>query len=716
MLSRRRATLIVVRPLFRYPYLFVSLLLCLAIYFWEPVVAFRYAAVALNVLLAIVSYWVAPRPWMGKLARRRLVEGAVILLVTVEILARTGGFAWANLLAFPLFLAWVYAGYRFTEIAFLFLLHASLRLIGQEVNVVPILLLAHWVTFSAFYKRQELKKRRHVTDRLNLYESEASNLESRSEEVQRDLRIDEKKKVHLASTLRQREKNFQSLLELLGRTFDPHTVALYLYDPHQEGFVLKDHITDSDRFSVRRVQPLEGIFRAVLRETSPIRLVSENGLIRGLSYYDGVPKVRSVLALPLRSHDSLKGVLIVDRLEARAFTEEETESIELIAEQLARAMDQSEALHAYFHLMEELSSFYSSVSALNRCLRVEDVVQTLLASSREMIHYDWGLVILYEPITRTNRIVAEGGDDQNGLSGTTFACAPERGLVSWVIKNQAPLYYTSFRNRQGKTPLFHKQMRVPNLYDSVLLVPLQLKGEALGALLFAARKDEYFSKTARKMIEVTAVQAAASLKNARMVDQLEQLATTDGLTGLVNHRTFHEIFASEIERASRHPAAISLLLVDVDFFKKFNDEYGHPIGDFVLREIASVLRRVVRKVDTVARYGGEEFAVVLVNTSSIGASQMAARIVQEVSRSRFQHQGLTLHVTVSVGVTTFPDDSLVKEELIEFADRALYESKEKGRNRSTIYHPGLGKMNQEKTEKILIDATEDEARRMVDPA
>jgi two-component system, cell cycle response regulator len=373
-------------------------------------------------------------------------------------------------------------------------------------------------------------------------------------------------------------------------------------------------------------------------------------------------------------------------------------------------------MHAYFHLKEELTSLYAASSAMSRNFRIDDVMRTLLDSTRKIVAYDLGLIVLYDAQNATNRVAAAVGAEGEPLVGETFACAPERGLISWVVRNQAPLSYDDFRQREGKTPLFHRRWPLPNVFDSIFVVPMQVQGEAMGAVLFAAERNRFFSRNERKMLEVVTNQAAISIKNARMVSVLERLATTDGLTGLTNHRTFQETLQRELERAGRHPTPTSLLLVDIDHFKKFNDEYGHPTGDFVLKEVAGILSRAVRKVDLASRYGGEEFALILVNTPLSGAEQMAERIVHAVAHSQFQHQSASFQVTISIGVAAFPEQASSREELIDSADRALYEAKRRGRNRVVRFDPECKKIEKNQAEEALVESTEEELRRMVDRA
>jgi diguanylate cyclase (GGDEF)-like protein len=138
------------------------------------------------------------------------------------------------------------------------------------------------------------------------------------------------------------------------------------------------------------------------------------------------------------------------------------------------------------------------------------------------------------------------------------------------------------------------------------------------------------------------------------------------------------------------PIPISLAMVDIDHFKQFNDRYGHPVGDQVLKAVAGVLRQNVRKNDLAARYGGEEFALVLLNSDGANAAKFADRVRQAVGRARIEFAGEKLGVTISMGVATFPQNAKDKAQLIEAADRALYAAKQGGRNR-VVHVDSLGR-------------------------
>lgn len=160
-----------------------------------------------------------------------------------------------------------------------------------------------------------------------------------------------------------------------------------------------------------------------------------------------------------------------------------------------------------------------------------------------------------------------------------------------------------------------------------------------------------------------------------------KLATTDGLTELYNHRYFQEQMKSNVENSKRYGNEFSMIILDIDFFKKFNDTYGHQSGDAVLRQVAQTLKRSVRATDIACRYGGEEMSIILPNTGKNIAHSTAEKICERVSSNKFKLQGdKEVSVTISLGVSTYPQDGQTPSELIESADKRLYNAKNNGRN------------------------------------
>lgn len=187
------------------------------------------------------------------------------------------------------------------------------------------------------------------------------------------------------------------------------------------------------------------------------------------------------------------------------------------------------------------------------------------------------------------------------------------------------------------------------------------------------RLEEQITRMREVNVQLEAQQEQLAAANAR----LEMLAQTDGLTGLKNHRTFHERLAEETQRAARYEVSLSLLLLDVDCFKSYNDTFGHPAGDQVLKQVGQILQSNIRAADFAARYGGEEFVIILPHTGSEGACRMAENLRAALEQACWPERA----ITASFGVATWTSETANAAALVAQADEALYHSKHSGRNR-----------------------------------
>lgn len=227
--------------------------------------------------------------------------------------------------------------------------------------------------------------------------------------------------------------------------------------------------------------------------------------------------------------------------------------------------------------------------------------------------------------------------------------------------------------------------------DGAGIFPLVPEGEPTA--LFAIQG---FEKEDLAKFEVLASQLSLQVRKIRLYEMVRELSIIDGLTGVFVRRHFLERFEEELRRALKHNFPLAVLMLDIDHFKRYNDDFGHLVGDVTLKEVAGVIRASVRNVDIVARYGGEEFVVVVPETRQAGAQEAAERIRSAVARRSFRGFDEETKATVSIGVSVFPDDvsdSVKGEydgnllfELLQHADRALYGAKQEGRNRVVLYH------------------------------
>lgn len=208
------------------------------------------------------------------------------------------------------------------------------------------------------------------------------------------------------------------------------------------------------------------------------------------------------------------------------------------------------------------------------------------------------------------------------------------------------------------------------------------------AVISIARRGEEFDRDDGERLSYLASQTSVSLENISLHELVSRQAITDGLTGLHNRRSFDHLIEKEAMRMSRFGHPLSLLMIDVDNFKQVNDTYGHTVGDQVLRAIADHLQTESRAVDEPARYGGEEFAVLLPETNAEEAAELGERLRAAIASEQIETDAGMLEVTVSVGISTYPDDADTPEDLISAADSALYRAKSTGKNKAVSFNAG----------------------------
>lgn len=218
-------------------------------------------------------------------------------------------------------------------------------------------------------------------------------------------------------------------------------------------------------------------------------------------------------------------------------------------------------------------------------------------------------------------------------------------------------------------------------------VPLQAKDKTLGVIMadnIVTRKP--ITQDDVKILTLFANQAGLAIENSKFYEHTKRKAETDSLTGLYNHGRFQKKLSDEFQRAKRYKANLSLLFLDIDYFKSYNDSFGHVAGDDLLRRLSGILLKNARKLDIVARYGGEEFAIILPQTKKEQALKLAQRIRKAVEKYNFENQEQLPNgkVTVSIGVVSYSNQIQSKEDLIKKVDLALYKAKSEGRNKVVL--------------------------------
>ena len=221
-------------------------------------------------------------------------------------------------------------------------------------------------------------------------------------------------------------------------------------------------------------------------------------------------------------------------------------------------------------------------------------------------------------------------------------------------------------------------------FKSILSVPIRINGKSIGVISLERIEGKMFSAIDINFLESLCGVFSTEVYLKNKYNKVHLSAIHDGLTGLLNHNAFLKRFDEELSRADRFSQSLGLIVLDIDKFKNINDNYGHLYGDYVLKEVSNIISQNVRTIDVVGRYGGEEFSVLLVNTNIDDCIPMAQRIVDKISNKTFLKDGIASQITISAGMAGFPTHSDQLTNLIEKADKAMYETKSKGGNGVTI--------------------------------
>ncbi|MFN7132433.1 MAG: diguanylate cyclase, partial [Myxococcales bacterium] len=514
---------------------------------------------------------------------------------------------------------------------------------------------------------------REIEERARTYRLVSSGTEDRET-------AEDREKWMMAS-VKEVEGAVGAAIEVAEIALRTHTCAAFLLSSDDR--MLKLHDCRSASEFVRRDAFLagEGILGGVLKRRAPVRLC---GNLKGVTYYEGDPGVRSVLAVPIvegQGTGELRGVLVADRLEATPFSDDDERLLTTVAGEVLRAIDVERVLSYIRRARDEKDRLYRAIEELNRTSKTAEVLSSALEVARQTNRLDFAAITLVEEHQgkRRHRVARVAGvASGRALEGTEFA--DNTGLVANVVRYGAPLPGRDLRQME-RPVVFDESTQLRGL-ASLKIVPLKAGDRILGTLVAGSRKKTAFDEDFVRTLEVLGMQAAQSVLRANLFEQMELMATTDGLTNLLNRRTLQSRYEEALLLASRYHKKLSVILTDIDHFKSVNDTYGHPVGDQVLRGVAKILRTTARDTDIVARYGGEEFCIVMPETDDKGAKVIAERIRNEVQAAVFDTELGPLKVTMSLGIATFPDHGTDKQVLIDKSDQCLYFAKHHGRNRS----------------------------------
>jgi len=457
----------------------------------------------------------------------------------------------------------------------------------------------------------------------------------------------------------------QRILIIARDYFHLQNVAILLLDKDSGQLCTRSQIGSEQGFDDIRVTMGSGLIGAAARQKRPLYVPDFK---KDTRYVPWGKKTRSELAIPLMVRDEMVGVLDCQSENPDHFDPETVDLLTLFSTQASMALQNARL----YSLERRRALQLEAINAIARETTVVMDVKDLLSKACEKI----------QKAFLVSHVSVLLNDDEDLVLRAHYGNLTPRISEGGRLPAGAGLWGRALR--EGKTLIENDVQASPDdnaIYletASRMCIPLVSFGQTLGILVLDSARPGSFSVSDIQSLESVADICATATQNAHYVERVQQLAYLDGLTGIFNRRFFELRIVEEIERARRFDSNMSVIMVDIDQFKRLNDEFGHLLGDEVLRQVSSIFFQQLRKIDVVCRYGGEEFAILLSQTTHQHAMAVAEKLRRLIET--WQFPGVARPVTISSGTATYPDHGTTRDDLVKAADAGLYAAKQAGRN------------------------------------
>jgi diguanylate cyclase (GGDEF)-like protein len=463
----------------------------------------------------------------------------------------------------------------------------------------------------------------------------------------------------------------QRILAIARDYFHLPNVAILLLDKEAGQLCVRSQIGWDPGKDAIRLGRHEGITGAAVLKKQPVYAPDVSQDTR---YVCAAQSTRSELAIPLMVRDEVVGVLDCQSDRLDHFDRETIELLTLFSTQASIAIQNARLYSLERQRARQLEAINAIAQQSTAVMELEDLLVRVCSVIQKAFQVSHVSLLLREESDLVMR----------AHQGALTPCTPAGGRFPVTQEPWSRVISSSGTVIEKDLSAAPECLRLFKETASRMSIPLISFGQTLGVLSLHSSQTNAFRESELQSLESVADICANSIQNAHYVERVKQLAYLDGLTGIFNRRFFELRIMEELERARRYGTGMAVIMADIDQFKRLNDEFGHLLGDEVLRQVSSLFHQQLRKIDVVCRYGGEEFAILLTQITTPQAVAIAEKLRRLVES--FQFPGVPRTITISAGVAAFPTHGKTRDEMVRAADSGLYAAKQAGRNRICLAH------------------------------
>tara|TARA_Y100001970_G_scaffold203108_1_gene247246 strand:- start:4046 stop:5734 length:1689 start_codon:yes stop_codon:yes gene_type:complete len=476
---------------------------------------------------------------------------------------------------------------------------------------------------------------------------------------------------------------FSGLIELAFTTIKDinidFEIAIYFIDPDSEDYILKD--STSKAFSSKLIKDSSILAKILHSNELNIIYQKDNSIEWNELFGNGSWRgSECVIVQPLLFNGNNTGSIVVKSEHFSDINAKDQLLIKHLSEIISLSIKDLDILQKTINQGKDQSQIFDLLTQINLSHSESEILNKFRNIIHYFFNYDCLTISMLDGTGKKAKVKLVDGIKKNLPESNEFNINGTINGLPYIRKNL-------INEISSKFNLFRFSSLEQDISSGINFIgaPLNIDEKLWGAIMIENFSGYTFSENDEKLLLLIVRAMEASMHWHTEYQNMYENAIKDGLTGLLNHKTFVDRAGEEIERARRFQHHLVFLMYDLDKFKRINDTLGHPYGDYVIKTTAKIIKDNVRSIDLVARYGGEEFAVVLVNTTTEAAMTVAQRIVDNIADFNFSLEDKEVNMTISSGLSEYPNDSDRLKDLIQYADQGLYKTKENGGNGVTIY-------------------------------